>query len=134
MSNDIAPFAASAWMLARRSFEGGVVPLPFMRDIKLLECHVAGTSFVENILDLEGELMPSEGLILMREPRNCHDSLAILVMDRKGNKLGYIPREKNEVPARLMDAGKHLFGRLESVAWWNESYLRIEITVFMRDI
>jgi len=92
----------------------------------------------------EGELAPavaaglvvvSDGVIslpLLREPGNAHDGLAIKIMDEKGHHLGYVPRAKNEALARLMDAGKLLFGRIEEKAWQGE-WLKVDIRVFLRD-
>ena len=75
------------------------------------ESHIAGTSYL-NLDEIEKSLEKDEFLKLMRQADNQHDSLAILIFDSKGNKLGYVPRDKNEVIARLMDAGKFIFGRL----------------------
>ncbi len=38
-------------------------------------------------------------------------------VDEAGHTLGWVPKEKHEVPARLMDAGKLLFGRLKAKGW-----------------
>ena len=48
----------------------------------------------------------------MRQPANPHDELAIAVHAQSGALLGYVPRDDNAIPARLMDAGKILFARL----------------------
>ena len=46
-------------------------------------------------------------------------------MDEAGRLLGYVPRVKNEALARLMDAGKLLFGKIESKQWQGD-WLQIE--------
>ena len=46
--------------------------------------------------------------------------------------LGYVPRAKNEALARLMDAGKLLFGRVDAVNRLND-WLQINVRIFMRD-
>lgn len=51
--------------------------------------------------------------------------------DEGGHHPGYIPRAKNEAIARLMDAGKLLFGRLESKEKQG-TWLKAEMRVFMR--
>ncbi len=71
-------------------------------------------------------------LPLKREPANEHDPLAIMILDEKGNHLGYVPRAKNEALARLMDAGKLLFGRLESKEWQG-NWLKAGVRIFLRD-
>lgn len=109
----------------------GAMPRPFVDDLMLVECHVAGTSYVA-LDDVEPQLAPGQILTCRREPQNAHDALAILILDAQGRKLGYVPRAKNEVLARLMDAGKHLFARLEAKAWRNE-WLRLDVRVYLRD-
>jgi hypothetical protein len=52
---------------------------------------------------------------LRREPANPHDELAIEILAESGLKLGYIPRHRNPVLARLMDAGKQLLATVASI-------------------
>ena len=52
---------------------------------------------------------------LRREPSNCHDERAIEVYTLAGDKLGYVPRSRNTLLARLIDGGHTLRGRLEEV-------------------
>lgn len=63
---------------------------------------------------------------------NEYDERAIMIKNENGDKLGYIPRDKNEILSRLMDAGKLLYGEVydkELVgSWW-----RIMIRVFLDD-
>lgn len=79
----------------------------------LIECHIAGTGY-RDLKEVEPALIPGSFLPLKREPQNPHDPLAIMIFDEAGHHLGYVPRAKNEALARLMDAGKLLFSRLES--------------------
>ncbi len=109
--------------------EGGL--MPFAREIMLVECHIAGTSYRE-ITDIEPSLTPGTLLVLKREPKNPHDELAIMILSQEGHQLGYIPQLKNDALARLMDAGKILFARLESKEWQGD-WLRAEVRVFLRD-
>ena len=104
---------------------------PYAREVMLLECHVAGSTY-RDLKDIEPTLKVGAALVLKREPSNPHDDLAIRVFDESGNALGYIPRVKNETLARLMDAGKLLFGRLESKEWRGD-WLKAELRVYMRD-
>ncbi len=60
-------------------------------------------------------------------------ALAIRIHDEKGHKLGYVPQAKNEILARLMDAGKLVFGKLVE-KHWHEEWLKLEIKVFMREV
>jgi hypothetical protein len=114
------------------SFTKGGLPMPFVREIFLMECHIAGTTYV-NIKELEPDLNTDDILIFRRDSNNAHDPLAILILDKSGNKLGYVPKTRNEVIARLMDAGKMIFGKLAAKTWF-ENWLKVEIKVFLRDL
>jgi hypothetical protein len=50
----------------------------------------------------------------------------------KDVKVGYIPRDKNEVIARLMDAGKAFYTTVKAKEW-EGNWLRLDIKVFMKD-
>lgn len=105
--------------------------MPFAREIMLVECHIAGTSF-RDVRSVEPDLAAGTFLALRREPGNPHDELAIMILTEHGRQLGYVPRAKNEALARLMDAGKLLFARLETKQWVDD-WLRAEIRIFLRD-
>ena len=81
---------------------------PFSQRILLMNTFVAGVNHVKGIRKLTRDLKEHETVLLIRESKNEYDDLAILVKNNAGKKLGYIPRMKNEVMARLMDAGKTL--------------------------
>ena len=99
------------------------VPMPFESRIVLFESiRIAGTSHAPDI-DATMRQMPDEArLDLVREPDNQADGWAIRV-EHDGKKIGYVPADKNEVLARLMDGGKTLGGELVSRelrgTWWN---------------
>ena len=119
-------------LLHAHLFGGGGLTVPFAKEIFLIETHVAGTSHVA-IREIEPGLALESTLILRRETNNPHDALAILILADDGRKLGYVPRDRNEILARLMDAGKFLFARLESKQWQGD-WLRIAARVFLRDV
>ena len=50
-----------------------------------------------------------------RGPGNKRDKPAIEILDLEEQGPGYVPRDKNEVLARLLDAGKLVFGKIESI-------------------
>ena len=111
----------------------GGVSFPFITEIQLMECYVAGTTFRYDIEVIEPELQKEDVLALKREPDNEHDKLAIAVFDKQDRRIGYIPQRKNEILARLMDAGKLVFGKIEKKKWRGD-WLKIKIRVFMRDV
>jgi hypothetical protein len=117
--------------LMHGSFGKDGMVLPFAREIMLVECQIAGTSH-RDVKAIEPTLTPGTLLVLLREPQNAHDPLAIMILDENGHHIGYVPRLKNEALARLMDAGKVLFARLESKRWHGE-WLCAEVRIFLRD-
>ncbi len=108
----LVPIDPAVLALIHGSFGKDGALLPFAREIMLIECHIAGTGY-RDLKEVEPALLPGSFLPLKREPANEYDPLAIMILDDGGHHLGYVPRAKNEVLARLMDAGKLLFARLE---------------------
>ena len=104
---------------------------PFVREVELLNCNIAGTTF-SDLEEIEPELKQDQLLMLIREPNNEHDDKAILILTEDGQKLGYVPKKNNEVLSNLMDAGKLLFGRLNEKTWV-DSWLKLDIQVLLRD-
>lgn len=131
MEQSLAKIDPAMLALMRGSFGQNGALQPFAREIMLIECHVAGTSH-RDVKAIEPQLLPGALLPIKREPGNPHDPLAIMIFDEAGHHLGYIPRAKNEALARLMDAGKLLFGKLEFKAWQGD-WLRVEARIFLRD-
>lgn len=108
------------------------VPKPFERDIFLFDTYVAGTSHIEGIEELEPYLNVGDRVDFFREPDNVYDSQAIAVNTTDGVKIGYVPKLDNVVFARLMDAGKLLFGKIiekEKKGKW----LKLDIKIFMKE-
>lgn len=108
------------------------VPKPFERDIYLFETHVAGTSHVEGIEELEPHLNAGDKLDFFREPENPHDKRAIVIKNAGGVKIGYVPKADNVIFARLMDAGKLLFGRITSKEMQG-GWLKIKVRIYLHE-
>lgn len=123
----------SGLMSLLHSNSGGLsIPKPYEKDIFLFDTHVAGTSFVEGIIDLAPSLHIGDKLNFFREPDNPYDDKAIMIRTQQGIKIGYIPRANNLIFARLMDAGKLLFGKIQSKEI-RTNWLRIDIKVYLQD-
>ncbi len=131
MGMDLAVIDPALLALLHGSFDKGGQLQPFVHEIMLVECAIAGTSF-RGLKDVEPTLPIGSLLLLKREPANKHDTLAVMILDESGNHLGYVPRAKNEALAHLMDAGKLLVGRLESKEW-QADWLKADIRIFLRD-
>jgi hypothetical protein len=118
--------------LIKGAFGKGGLPMPFTKEIFLIDTHVAGTSF-RKLDDIEPTLLAGNLLIFKRDPDNKHDPLAIMILDEQGNHLGFVPKEKNEILARLMDAGKLILGKLEDKEF-KGNWLYLTIRVYLREI
>lgn len=109
-----------------------VIPKPFERDIFLFDTYIAGTTHIEGIEELALYLNVDDKLDFFREPDNAYDEQAIMIKTGNGVKLGYVPKQDNVIFARLMDAGKLLFGRIshkETKGRW----VKIKIKVFLHE-
>ena len=109
-----------------------VIPQPFERDIFLFDTHVAGTTYIEGIEELEPHLKIEDKLEFFREPDNPYDNQAIVVKTVDGVKIGYIPKQDNVIFARLMDAGKLLFGRI-SEKEKKGKWVQIEMKIYLHE-
>ncbi len=121
--SDNLPVADLTRQLMNRTLGRETLPLPFAREIFLLETHVAGIQYYQ-VNDVIDELAPATALKLRREPCNPHDDLAIEILTQTEVKLGYVPRHRNPVLARLMDAGKKLVAEVAVINPVIPEYLR----------
>ncbi|MEE1186528.1 MAG: HIRAN domain-containing protein [Acutalibacteraceae bacterium] len=113
--------------------QGGLtIPKPFEHDIFLFDSHVAGTTFIEGIEELEPHLKIDDRLDFFREPDNPHDKKAIVIKNTDGVKVGYVPREDNVIFSRLMDAGKLLFGKITHKEMKGK-WLNIKIKIYLHE-
>ncbi len=104
---------------------------PLQNEILLFDSYIAGTTHIKDE-SVFNELGVGDKLILQREPDNRFDENAILVLDGKSRKLGYIPEKDNIVFARLMDAGKYLTAKVELME--NKgSFRKISINIYLVD-
>ena len=131
MSQAIVKIDPKYLEFVRNSLDEEGLPKPFVREVELLNCNIAGTTFLD-LDEVEPELEKHQLLMLKREPKNKNDDKAILILTEDGQKLGYVPKKKNEVLSNLMDAGKLLFGRLNKKTWV-DTWLKLDVQVFLRD-
>lgn len=92
-----------------------------------MECHIAGTSYLD-LDEVEPLLKAGEKLLLLHEPKSEHDRFAVAIYTAEMRKLGYLPREKNESVARLLNTGKLIFAVLESKEW-QDDWLKFSVKV-----
>lgn len=108
------------------------IPKPFEKDTFLFDTYVAGTTHIEGIEELEPHLNVDDRLAFFREPDNRYDTQAIVIKTVDGVKIGYVPKQDNVIFARLMDAGKLLFGKITSKEK-KGSWVKIYIKVFLHE-
>ena len=113
------------------SHELGDIIKPLIREIHLFDSYIAGTTHLDDKSVLE-RIKVGDALSLQRED-NKFDSNAILILDEEGKKLGYVPEKDNIIFARLMDAGKLIFGRVEEKDKADDLII-ISLKVFMKDV
>jgi len=111
--------------------KGDNLPKPFGKEVLLLKTYVAGTKYYK-AKELIDSLKEGTYLVFTREAKNPYDNLAIMISDLDNNKLGYVPKVKNEIISNLMDAGKNIYGVIEKKEISGE-YINLEIKVFLRD-
>ena len=129
MEQDQSLIKVSTGLLAALS--SGAISIDVMpKEILVLECLVAGTSF-RKLETVEPELRSEVKLNCKREGDNEHDKFAIGLWFND-TKVGYIPRDKNEVIARLLDAGKTFFAIIQAKEW-EGNWLRLDIKVYLKD-
>ncbi|MEI6069132.1 MAG: HIRAN domain-containing protein [Methylococcaceae bacterium] len=117
---DQLPMTAIMQQLMLQTLQKTAIALPFAQDIFLLETHIAGLRYYD-IKNLSMPLQLAYTLMLRREPDNVHDELAIVVLTVTAQKLGYLPKFRNTVLARLMDAGKSLVAEVAQVKLGNDT-------------
>ena len=117
-----------------RSIAGGTISSvvePLIRQIHLFDTYVSGTMFIDE-KDVLEKLSNGQEVSLEREKNKFDENaVAILTSDRK--KIGYIPEEDSAIFARLMDAGKLLRGRIQSIG--SECGItKIVVGIFLVDV
>lgn len=110
--------------------KGGMIINVMPKEILVMECVVAGTSY-RKLDTVEAELQSEVKLEVKREPENQFDKFACALWFGE-TKIGYIPKEKNEVIARLADAGKSFFAILQAKGK-EGNWLKLDIKVYLRD-
>lgn len=87
---------------------------------------------MEGIEELEPFLKVDDKIEFFREPDNQYDPQAIVIRTTSGTKIGYVPKKDNVVFARLMDAGKLLFGRI-SEKEKRGNWVQIKIKIYLHE-
>ncbi len=111
-------------------FLPGQATKPSQRSVDLLETSVAGFQYHQGMRrDVFRRLRVNQPLLLVREPENPYDELAIAIRTEDGHKLGYLPSSRNEVPAALADQSVALRACITGInphaPPWDRVYVRV---------
>lgn len=86
---------------------------PLSKEIHLFDTFVSGILKIKDAEVLKS-IRPGDKLVLQRED-SIFDFNTINIFTEDNIKIGYVPEKDNIIFARLMDAGKLLIGRVNSV-------------------
>ena len=104
------------------------VPMPFANRIVLIDnTHVAGTTHIRDISSIVKQLSEGQELTLVRDTNNTQDAWAIRVLAGDA-RIGYVPADRNEILARLMDGGKKLgacITGMELLGSWHKIHMEV---------
>lgn len=90
--------------------------LPGVTQTFLCEVAIAGLPYHDaSELEAINYFELGDELILQREPENGHDSAAIAIQTPEGHMLGYVPKDDNAIPARLLDQGIALIAEVSAL-------------------
>ncbi len=103
---------------------------PLIDEIHLFDSYVSGTSRLKDDSVLK-EIKTGDKLKLIREESKFDDN-AIALLFEDGRKVGYVPERDNVVFARLMDAGKLLSAKVDSISV-KGSITQIKIGIYLVD-
>lgn len=109
-SSALADPSKSTASLSELLHAGLDVPSPFMKDIFLVRQAIVGTRFQGGSDELVDDLKPGSRVAFVAEPDNRYDENAVMALDSRGRKLGYIPRHENSIIGALLKAGKSIYG------------------------
>jgi hypothetical protein len=76
------------------------------------------------------KLREGDALLLRREPGNPHDELAIAIFTGPGDKLGYVPRPYNDIPAIIADQDVHLRAEIAEIYPDAETWERVLVSLW----
>ena len=110
---------------------GGALPMPYSREIFVLNVNVAGTTFCDGIDDIAYLLKPEMVLKMRRDTENEADDFAIGIY-YDATRIGWVPMDDNLVIAHLMDAGKAFNCKVVSVKRLG-SWVKINVSIYMID-
>ena len=132
---DLETYLAEKWTMYRlRSWneDTGELVLEYPQKLTYEQFCKYGAELDFDADALVEELVPGSRVTLLHEADNRFDARAVMVIDAEGRKLGYIPRVNNKIIARLMDAGKLIYGVIRHKEMIGD-YHKIVVKVFLKE-
>lgn len=115
--------------LATMQASGASLSIPFSQPALIVEkSRIAGTSADPDRDDLCARLNVGQRLELRRAPMDYEDPFSVQVLSQKGEVLGYVSADINEIVSRLMSFGKHIYVvvcSVEAVGSWHNVYVEV---------
>lgn len=130
MGNEIVIKDDAAIALTEQ-FDIGELIKPLQKEIFLFDTYIAGTMHLQDT-SVISKLNVGDKVIFQREPNNRYDDKAIVVLNEKKEKLGYVPEKDNVVFSRLMDAGKMLTGKINEIKD-KHGFIQVAIGIYLVD-
>ena len=90
------------------------VQAAFSKDIYLVHQMIVGMRYQGGADELLHDLKPGSRVTFLREPDNEYDHRAVMAVDGRGRRIGYIPRNQNAIISALLDAGKSFYGIVQT--------------------
>ena len=103
---------------------------PLVNEIHLFDTFIAGTTHIKD-QGVFAAISEGDKLSLRRE-ENKFDDNAILILNKDGAKLGYVPENDNLIFSRLMDAGKLLIAKVIDIEELKD-FRKIRIGIYLVD-
>lgn len=100
--------------------------------IKIIDFYIAGYVYYDGE-NIENRIGKNEILTIKRESTNIHDSYAIEIY-WNNYKLGYVPRQHNEILAKIMDSDINLYAKIKSINKSDPTWERVIIEIYMESV
>lgn len=104
-------------------------PIICSNSTKLIEFHIAGYVFYDG-KTIENQIRGNEIVHLQQEKSNKHDLYAVEIYWNQ-QKLGYIPRQYNEIIFNILETNINLFGRIKNKNSNLPTWERMSIEIFI---
>jgi len=76
------------------------------------------------------ELKKGDELFIIQEPSNPFDRRAIEIYTNKNKKLGYVPKEENPIPSRLLRQNVKIIGTVDKINIDKEDWRKVRVNLF----